>query len=51
MVWKGSKKVGFGIAIDSEGKRFTVANYYPPGNMNTQERSSMCGNVELADGK
>ena len=48
MVWKGSKKVGFGIAIDSKDRRFTVANYDPPGKTG---KRGLCKNVELADGK
>ena len=33
LVWKVSKEVGFGIAMDNENV-YTVANYYPGGNFN-----------------
>ena len=63
VVWKGTKEVGFGIAIrgpemrdadytgptDSSYIRITVANYSPPGNMN--KKSIICENVELTDGE
>jgi hypothetical protein len=31
LVWKGSKKVGFGLA-SKDGKDYVVAEYDPPGN-------------------
>ena len=52
LVWKGSKKVGFGVAsgkVNGMYKKITVANYSPAGNMNIE--SSICANVDLADGK
>ena len=65
VVWKGTKEVGFGIAIsgptmrdaDYTGptsiagymERITVANYSPPGNRN--RKSIICENVELTDGE
>merc|ERR1719367_100912 len=51
LVWKGSQKVGFGVASGlSNGmyKKITVANYSPAGNLNME--SAICANVELADG-
>ena len=34
MVWSGSTKVGFGVAMSANGWIILVANYDPPGNMN-----------------
>ena len=33
MVWKASKEFGIGKAKTKDGKWFTVANYYPAGNL------------------
>ena len=33
LVWKGSKRVGFGLARGRNGMWVTCANYYPAGNM------------------
>jgi len=35
VVWKGSKKLGVGKATSKTGMRYVVAQYSPPGNMNT----------------
>lgn len=32
MVWKNTRKVGFGFAVTDKGTFYMVANYYPPGN-------------------
>ena len=33
MIWKKTKEVGFGIALNNKsGKYYAVANYFPPGN-------------------
>ena len=32
VVWKGSKKVGFGFASNAKGQVVIVAEYDPPGN-------------------
>ena len=31
VVWKGSTQFGFGVADDSKGNYYVVANYYPAG--------------------
>ena len=33
LVWKGSKKLGLGVAQDRSGKRYVVAQYDPVGNI------------------
>ena len=33
IVWKGSKKVGIGLAKSKNGMYYGVASYYPPGNL------------------
>ena len=33
LVWKGSKKLGLGVAQDRSGKRYVVAQYDPVGNL------------------
>ena len=55
LVWKESKRVGFGVAIGKVGKwykKITVANYSPSGNsvLIGHERESICNNVEFAHG-
>ena len=32
MIWRETKRVGFGFAITDTGKFYVVANYYPAGN-------------------
>ena len=32
IVWKNSKKVGFGFSLTEDGYFYAVANYYPAGN-------------------
>ncbi len=32
MIWKNTTQVGVGVAFDSDGKIYVVANYSPPGN-------------------
>lgn len=32
VVWKKTKKVGFGFALNESGRFYAVANYYPAGN-------------------
>ena len=62
LVWKESRRVGFGVAIGKVGKfasgrdkykKITVANYSPAGNsvLIGHERESICKNVEFAYGK
>uniref|UniRef100_A0A0N5A2Y1 SCP domain-containing protein n=1 Tax=Parastrongyloides trichosuri TaxID=131310 RepID=A0A0N5A2Y1_PARTI len=36
VVWKSSKKFGFGIAKDSRGQIYVVCKYFPPGNVLNQ---------------
>jgi len=33
VVWKGSKEIGVGKALTSDGRVYVVCNYYPAGNM------------------
>ena len=51
VVWKDSKRVGFGIATGSDGMTRVVANYQPCGNMNFNSASGAAANVDMADGK
>ena len=51
MVWKGSQKVGFGIATGSDGMTRVVAQYQPCGNMNFNSASGAAANVDMADSK
>ena len=37
VIWKESKKVGFGFAKSKDGGYFGVANYYPAGNIDSPE--------------
>ena len=46
LVWKNSKKVGFGIAKYSDGSTRVVAQYQPCGNNGNNE-----ANVDKADSK
>jgi hypothetical protein len=32
VVWKSSKKIGFGVALDKRNCAYVVANYFPQGN-------------------
>ena len=32
MIWKDTKKVGFGFSLDDDGNFYVVANYFPAGN-------------------
>lgn len=32
VIWKGTRKVGFGFALNESGRFYAVANYYPAGN-------------------
>lgn len=36
MVWKGSKKLGVGKAVATDGSTFVVARYFPAGNITNQ---------------
>merc|ERR1712066_148966 len=49
VVWKNSQRVGFGIATDSDGMTYVVANYLPPGNMNFNSPSGAKANVDMDD--
>ena len=51
MVWKDSKRVGFGIATGSDGMTRVVANYQPCGNMNFNSPSGAAANVDMDDSK
>lgn len=57
VVWKNTKRVGFGIAVGSDGMTKVVANYAPGGNFNVDKPSGIPGltnlqaNVDMADGK
>ena len=41
LVWKGSKYLGFGLAVNDQGNYYAVANYYPAGNMMGQFRQNV----------
>ena len=45
MVWKGTTKVGFGVAT-ARGKKLVVARYSPPGNVPGRYNE----NVDLGNG-
>ena len=51
MVWRDSRKVGFGIATGSDGMTRVVAQYQPCGNMNFNSASGAAANVDMADSK
>ena len=51
VVWKDSKRVGFGIATGSDGMTKVVAQYQPCGNMNFNSASGAQANVDMADSK
>ena len=43
LVWKASKKLGCGLAVDRSGRGFfTVARYTPPGNVASQYKLNVC---------
>ncbi|XP_043655266.1 Golgi-associated plant pathogenesis-related protein 1 [Drosophila teissieri] len=41
LVWKNTKKMGFGQATDKRGYYWVVARYYPPGNVNGQFKENV----------
>ena len=51
MVWKNTERVGFGIAVGSDGMTRVVANYAPGGNFNFNKPSGAAANVDMADSK
>ena len=51
VVWKASKRVGFGIATGSDGMTKVVAQYQPCGNMNFNTPSGAKANVDMGDSK
>lgn len=36
IIWKDTEEVGFGISVSKSGKFYAVANYYPPGNIQSK---------------
>jgi len=48
LVWKGTRKVGFGHATSRSGKTYVVARYSPPGNTWCMEGQTSCW---TSDGK
>jgi glioma pathogenesis-related protein 2 len=41
LVWKGSKEVGIGCGVSSNGSYYVVANYYPAGNWVGEESQNV----------
>ena len=37
LVWKSTSEVGFGIEISTDGFYYVVANFFPPGNINSPQ--------------
>ncbi len=37
LVWKSTSDVGFGIEVSTDGFYYVVANFFPPGNINSPQ--------------